>query len=272
MKLLLAIGGLALATSLAAGPAMAQDKIVVGAYPANPPWEYKTEAGDFEGFEVEVAAEVAKRLGLDVEFQDMGFQALFAATASGRIDFAVSSISITNERLESQSFTQAYYDSDGTIVGREDSTVTSLEELNGKVIGVVAGTTGEAWANENREALGIAEVKSYNAQQDLLLEVQNGRIEGGAGEIAGFQYAMTQMPGLKILVRIPTGERFAMMARKDHPLLEQANAAISAMKEDGTMATIHRKWFGVDPAAAPLPRATNARRPEGGARTGASTP
>jgi polar amino acid transport system substrate-binding protein len=249
MKLLLAIGGIALAASLAGGPVLAQDKIVVGAYPANPPWEYKTEAGDFEGFEVEVATEVAKRLGLDVEFQDMGFQALFAATASGRIDFAVSSISITNERLESQSFTQPYYDSDGTIVGREDSTVSSLEDLNGKVIGVVAGTTGEAWANENREALGIADIMSYNAQQDLLLEVQNGRIEGGAGEIAGFQYAMTQMPDLKILVRIPTGERFAMMARKDHPLIEQANDAITAMKEDGTMAAIHRKWFGVDPDA-----------------------
>jgi polar amino acid transport system substrate-binding protein len=50
-------------------------------------------------------------------------------------------------------------------------------------------------------------------------------------------------------VRIPTGERFAMMARKDHPLIEQANDAITAMKEDGTMAAIHRKWFGVDPDA-----------------------
>jgi polar amino acid transport system substrate-binding protein len=247
MRLPYAVAGLVLALGLAAGAAQAQDKIVVGAYPANPPWEYKTESGDFEGFEVEVAREVGKRLGLDVEFQDMGFQALFAATASGRIDFAISSISITNERLQNQSFTQAYYDSDGTVIGRADSTVASLDDLNGKVIGVVAGTTGEAWANENRETLGIAEVKSYNAQQDLLLEVQNGRIEGGAGEIAGFQYAMTQMPGLKILVRIPTGERFAMMARKDHPLIVQANDAISAMKEDGTLAAIHRKWFGVDP-------------------------
>lgn len=239
---LISAAGLALAASAAAA-----DSIVVGSYPANPPWEYKTEAGDFEGFEVEVARGVAERLGLDIEFQDMGFQALFAATSSGRIDFAISSISITNDRLQNQSFTQPYYDSDGTIVGREDSAVQSLEDLSGKVIGVVAGTTGEAWANENREALGIAEVRSYNAQQDLLLDVQNGRVEGGAGEIAGFQYAMTQIPGLRILVRIPTGERFAMMARKDHPLLEQVNDAISAMKEDGTMAGIHRKWFGVDP-------------------------
>jgi len=156
---------------------------------------------------------------------------------------------VTNERLQNQSFTQPYYDSAGSVVGREASTVASLDDLKGKVIGVVAGTTGEAWANENKDKLGIADITSYNAQQDLLLDVQNGRIEGGAGELAGFQYAMTKTPGLKILVRIPTGERFAMMARKDHPLLAEANEAISAMKTDGTLAAIHNKWFGVDPEA-----------------------
>lgn len=244
------IRAFALSIALAAAtfvPAAFAETITVGAYPANPPWEYKTETGDFEGFEVDVAREVAKRLGMEVTFQDLGFQALFAATSSGRIDFAISSISITNERLQNQSFTQPYYDSDGTIVGREDSKVTTLEELEGKTIGVVAATTGEAWAKENAEKYGIADIRSYSAQQDLLLDVRAGRLEGGAGEIAGFQYAMTQVPGLKILVRIPTGERFAMMTRKDHPLLEKANEAISAMKEDGTMAAIHKTWFGVDP-------------------------
>ncbi len=262
MKLGRFLLGVVAAATLSIAPAAAQDKIVVGAYPANPPWEFKTESGAFEGFEVDVAAEVGKRLGKEVEFQDMGFQALFAATSSGRIDFAISSISVTNDRLQNQSFTQPYYDSDGTVVGREDSTVASLEDLKGKVIGVVAGTTGDKWANENKDKLGISEIRSYNAQQDLLLDVRNGRVEGGAGELAGFQYAMTQMPGLKILVRIPTGERFAMMSRKDHPLVAEANDAISAMKEDGTLAAIHKKWFGVDPdegtstvTVMPLPKA-----------------
>jgi len=258
----LGLMGMIIAAGVAlAAPAFA-DTIVVGAYPANPPWEYKTETGAFEGYEVDVANEVGKRLGMDVEFQDMGFQALFAATSSGRIDFAISSISITNERLQNQSFTQPYYDSDGTVVGKADSAVKTLEDLKGKVIGVVAATTGEAWAKENAEKLGIAEVKSYASQQDLLLEVQNGRIEGGAGELAGFQYAMTKIPGLKILVRIPTGERFAMMAKKDHPLVEKASEAISAMKADGTMAAIHKKWFQADAEAGtstvtamPLPKA-----------------
>jgi polar amino acid transport system substrate-binding protein len=232
---------------VAAMPALAQDSIVVGAYPANPPWEYKTDSGAFEGFEIDVATEAAKRIGKKAEFQDLGFQALFAATASGRIDFAVSSISITNDRLKSQSFTQPYYDSDGTILGRANSPIGTLEDLKGKTIGVVSGTTGEKWARENTARYGIAEVKSYNAQQDLMMEVQNGRVDGGAGEIAGFQYAMTKIPGLKILVRIPTGERFAMMAQKNSKLLPDVNEAISAMKKDGTLAKIHEKWFGVPP-------------------------
>jgi len=252
---------MALALALSA-PAGAQEKLVVGAYPANPPWEFKTESGSFEGFEIDVATEVAKRLGRPVEFQDMGFQALFAASSSGRIDFAVSSISVNNERLQNQSFTQPYYDGDGTVIGREASDITGLDGLKGKVIGVVAGTTGEAWAKENTEKLGLAEVRSYNAQQDLLLDIQAQRVDGGAGELAGFQYAMTKTPGFKVLVRIPTGERFAMMARKDHPDIVAANDAVSAMKADGTMAAIHKKWFGVDPDAGtstttsmPLPKA-----------------
>lgn len=254
---------MAMAFALAlSAPAGAQEKLVVGAYPANPPWEFKTESGSFEGFEIDVATEVAKRLGRPVEFQDMGFQALFAASSSGRIDFAVSSISVNNERLQNQSFTQPYYDGDGTVIGREASTITGLDGLKGKVIGVVAGTTGEAWAKENTEKLGLAEVRSYNAQQDLLLDIQAQRVDGGAGELAGFQYAMTKTPGFKVLVRIPTGERFAMMARKDHPAIVAANDAMSAMKADGTMAAIHKKWFGVEPdagtsttTAMPLPKA-----------------
>ena len=82
MKFSRAVAGVVLALGLAGiAPAVAQEKIVVGAYPANPPWEFKTESGAFEGFEIEVATEVAKRLGKPVEFQDMGFQALFAQQA-----------------------------------------------------------------------------------------------------------------------------------------------------------------------------------------------
>src|SRR3954453_19509551 len=115
MKLkLIAAALLAAATGLGAGGASQAfaDTLTVGAYPANPPWENKKEDGSFEGFEVDLVNEAAKRIGAAVNIQDLGFQALFAATSSGRIDMAISSITITDERLKNQAFTQGYYDSD----------------------------------------------------------------------------------------------------------------------------------------------------------------
>ena len=82
-------------------PALAAEKLVVGAYPSNPPWEAKNEKGEFEGFEVDLVKAIAKKLNREVELQDLGFQALFAATSSGRIDVAISTITITPERLKS---------------------------------------------------------------------------------------------------------------------------------------------------------------------------
>src|SRR5687768_15704294 len=86
-------------------PAVAAEKLVVGAYPSNPPWEAKNEKGEFEGFEVDLVKAIATTLNREVELQDLGFQALFAATSSGRIDMAISTITITQERLKSQAFT-----------------------------------------------------------------------------------------------------------------------------------------------------------------------
>src|SRR4051812_32681315 len=130
-----------------AAPAFAET-LEVGAYPANPPWENKKEDGSFEGFEVDLVNEIGKRIGADMHIQDLGFQALFAATSSGRIDLAISSITITNERLKSQSFTQGYYDSDMALASAKDSGVNSLADMKGKPVGVLSTSTGEAWAKE----------------------------------------------------------------------------------------------------------------------------
>ncbi len=218
----------------------------VGAYPSNPPWEYKNEQSQFEGFEVDLVKEIADRLGAEVNFADLGFQALFAATSSGRIDMAISTITITNERLQNQSFTQGYFDSDLALIATKDG-IDGLDGLNGKNVGVLASSIAEGWVKERQEELGIAGINSYPDQQNLLLDVRAGRVAGAVGDIAGYQYAFTQMPDLEILARIPTGDRFGIMLPKDSPLLERVNAAITEIKQDGTLAEIHKKWFGVLP-------------------------
>src|SRR4249919_464797 len=88
---------LAAVVGIAAGPAAAyaEGAVNVGSYPNNPPFEYKSESGSFEGFEVDIVTEAAKRIGMTVNIEGYDFQPLFAATSSGRIDVAISSITIT---------------------------------------------------------------------------------------------------------------------------------------------------------------------------------
>ncbi len=231
---------------LAAGAPAQAETLQVGAYPANPPWENKKEDGSFEGFEVDLVNEIGKRIGAEMVIQDLGFQALFAATSSGRIDMAISSITITNERLESQSFTQGYYDSDMALATTTDSDVKSLADMKGKPVGALSTSTGEAWIQANTEKYGFGELKGYNAQQDLLLDVQAGRVAGAISDIAGLQFAFMQMPTMHVVERIKTTDRYGIMMKKDSPNLQRVNDAITAMKQDGTLAALHKKWLGAD--------------------------
>jgi len=237
---------LAAAVSFGFTGAVSAETLTVGAYPANPPWENKKEDGSFEGFEVDLVNEIAKRIGAEVEFQDLGFQALFAATSSGRVDMAISSITITDERLQNQAFTQGYYDSDMALATAKDSDVKSLADMKGKPVGVLSTSTGEMWVQENMEKYGFSEMKGYNAQQDLLLDTQAGRVAGAISDIAGLQFAFMQMPTMHVVERIKTTDRYGIMMGKDSPNLERVNDAITAMKEDGTLAAMHKKWLGAD--------------------------
>ena len=172
---------IALAAGLAA-PVAAQT-LQVGAYPANPPWEQKLPDGSMEGLEVDLVREIARRMGREVEIQDYGFQALFSAVSSGRVDMVISTISITNDRLQNQSFTQPYYDTDLALVTTEGAGVGGLGDLKGKPVGALASSTGETWIRENQGTYGFGEYKGYDTFQNLLLDVANGRLAGGVSDI-----------------------------------------------------------------------------------------
>ncbi|MER8404755.1 ABC transporter substrate-binding protein [Mesorhizobium sp. M1307] len=240
---------LAAAIGIAGGPAYAEGTLNVGAYPTNPPFEYKNESGTFEGFEVDIINEAAKRIGMTTDIADLGFQALFAATTSKRIDVAISSITITPERLKSQSFTQPYYDSDMGIAAKADSPIKAEADLKGKIVGVLSGSTGEAWVKAHQEADGFSDVKGYDTQQNLLLDLSSGRVDAAVSDIPGLEYSFTRMKDLAVEERIKTGEQYGLMMTKDHPLLGKLNDALTAMKKDGTLAAIHKKWFGSDAPA-----------------------
>jgi len=243
--MLLATLGLMMGLGISAAEAQRQT-LTVGAFPQNPPWEFKNEQSEFEGFEVDMVTEIAERLDMDLEIADYGFQALFAATLSGRIDVAISTITITNERLESQAFTQGYYDADLSLVTREGG-ASSLAELSGQPVGAIASSTGERWITANTDEFSFGEMRTYPTQQALLLDVMAGRIGGAIGDVTGFVFATADMPNVTVSEIIPTGDRYGMMLPQGSDLLEPINDAISAMKEDGTMAEIYERWLGEAP-------------------------
>ena len=144
------------------------------------------------------------------------------------------------------------------IAAKTDSAVNGLADLKGKIVGVLSGSTGEKWAKENQAADGFSEIKGYNTQQELLLDLSAGRVDAVVSDIPGMEYAFTKMQGLAVKERIKTGEQYGLMMTKDHPLLGKLNDALTEMKKDGTLQRSTRS--GSAPTRRPAPRRSPKRR------------
>ncbi|MFW2543657.1 transporter substrate-binding domain-containing protein [Primorskyibacter sp. 2E107] len=237
-----------LATAFAAVSAQAQEVLEVGANIGNVPWEFQDESGAFVGFEVDLANAVAEKLGRDVEIVNIPFNGLFSAVQSGRIDMAMSSITITDERLKSVSFAQPYYDSDQSLTVAAGGPA-SLDEMNGKVVGVDTGSTGDMWATDHAAEYGFADIRRYEGLAPAMLDLQAGRIDGYISDIPALQYYVKDKPALQVVQRITTGEKYSFMFAKDAELASDVNEILSGLKQDGTVPALHEKWFGAAPEA-----------------------
>lgn len=232
-----------------ATPAFAKT-LTVGANVGNVPWEFQNEQSEIVGFEVELVQEVATRLGYDeVKIENIPFNGLFSAVQSGRIDAAISSITITPKRLESVSFAQPYYDSDQSLSVLESSGITGLSGLSGKVVGVDTGSTGDMWATAHQAEYGISEIRRFEGLSPAMLDLAAGRIDGYVSDIPAVEYYIKDKPQYAVVERIRTGEQYSIMFAKDSPLAAEASKAIGELKSDGFLAKLHEKWFGSAPDA-----------------------
>ena len=226
--------------------ASAQEALTVGANIGNVPWEFQDDAGEFVGFEIDLVNAVAERLGAEVEIVNIPFNGLFSAVQSGRIDIATSSITITDERLQSVSFAQPYYDSDQSLTVAAEGPA-SLDEMKGKVVGVDTGSTGDMWATEHAEEYGFADIRRYEGLAPAMLDLTAGRIDGYISDIPALLYYVKDKPELKVVQRIETGEKYSMMFAKNAELATQVNDVLTTLKEEGVLSELHQKWFGTVP-------------------------
>ncbi len=220
------------------------DEMKVGANIGNVPWEFQDASGNLVGFEIDLVNEIAKRLGKEAKIENIPFNGLFSAVQSGQIDAAVSSITITQKRLQSVSFAQPYYDSDQSLTVTAASGLKKLEDMKGKVIGVDTGSTGDMWATQHQAEYGFGEIRKFEGLAPAMLDLEAGRIDGYISDIPALLYYVKDKPQFAVVQRIETGEKYSIMFAKDAPLATEANKVISDLKKEGFIAQLHEKWFG----------------------------
>jgi polar amino acid transport system substrate-binding protein len=219
----------------------------VGSNVGNVPWEFRDEDGILVGFEVDLVNLIGERLERPIEFVDMPFTELFPAVLSGRIDLAISSITITAERMETLDFAQPYYDSDQSLLALSDSGVQSLADMQGRVVVVDSGSTGDAWVQKHTDVYQFASIKRVEGLTNAMLALESGECDGYVSDLPTLLYFAKSHPEVAVVERIATGEQYSMMFAKGNPLRDQANELLTAFKEEGIIAEIHETWFGKAP-------------------------
>ena len=221
---------------------------VVGANIGNVPWEFQDASGNFVGFEIDLVTEVARRTGHGVRIENIPFNGLFSAVQSGRIQIAMSSITITPRRLASLAFAQPYYDADQSLSVLRTAHIDRLEDLAGKVVGVDTASTGDIYASERATKYRIAGISRYEGLAPAMLDLATGRIDGYISDIPAVEYYIRNKPQYRVALRIPPGERYSFMFARNFADAGRIDEALTAMKKDGFVARLHQKWFGTTPA------------------------
>lgn len=206
-----------------------------------PPFNYIDDNGAVVGFDVDVGAEIAARLGVELDYVTGEWAGLTEGLRAGRYDGILGSMAITEDRLQTVNFSIPYYYSGAQLIVRSDSGITDPGEMKGKAIAVVTGTNfvGDA------EGLG-AEAKLYDDDNLTLMEVISGRVDGVITDrLVGLQ-AMNEMKGgenLELCGEILRLEEMGIAIKKDdEALLEAIDGILQQMHGDGTMTAISEKW------------------------------
>jgi len=242
------IAGVAIAGSLALGTAQAQETLVVGLDFGVVPFGQINEQGEKVGFSIDLAAALAERLGRpDAEVVDVEFSGMFAALFAERFEFIITPLFITAERAEQMAYTEPYFPADAGFIIANDAEMSSLEDLNGKVVAVNNGTRHDDWATENAEVYGFT-VERYSNVPETIQAVASGRAFATVNQSPTMVYAASQNERVKLGFTDRTGDNFGLAFRpEDTDFRNEVEDVLECMKLDGSLAEIYRDWFGAEP-------------------------
>ena len=216
-------------------------KLIMSTNAAFPPYEMTTDSGEFEGIDIETAQAIADKLGLELQIDDMDFDAALLAVQQGKADMVMAGVTVTDERQNVMDFTDSYATGIQSIIVKEDSDIASVDDLAGKKIGTQRGTTGYLYCSDD---FGDENVVAYDNGLTAVQMLNNGQVDCVVIDNAPAKEFIAANPGLKLLDTAYVEESYAIGVGKGNTELKDAiNTALEELKADGTLQTIVDKYI-----------------------------
>ena len=225
-------------------------KLTMSTNASFPPYEMVADDGSFEGIDIEVAGAIAEKLGLELQVDDMGFDAALQAAQTGKSDMVMAGVTITEERQAVMDFSNSYANGVQVVIVKEGSPIQTVEDLaNANMIGCQMGTTGYTFCSDTPENGGFGEdhVTPYDDGAAAVQALMNGQIDAVVIDNKPAQEYVAANPGLKILDGEFTNEDYAIgVAKGNTALLDAINGALEELTNDGTIQSIVDKYISAN--------------------------
>ena len=205
-----------------------------------PPYEMTTDAGEFEGIDIETAQAIADKLGLELQIDDMDFDAALLSVQQGKADIVMAGVTVTDERKAVMDFSDSYATGIQSIIVPEGSDIASPDDLAGKKIGTQRGTTGYIYCSDD---FGDENVVAYDDGLTAVQALNNGQVDAVVIDNAPAKEFVAANPGLVILDTSYAEEDYAIGVAKGSSLKDAVNAALEELKADGTLQSIVDKYI-----------------------------
>lgn len=240
---------------------MANKKLVMATDPAYPPQSFQDENGKYKGFDVEVGQEIAKRLGVELEFVAPAWDIITAGNWGGRWDVSVGSMTPTSERAKVLDFPAVYYYTPASFAVHKDSKAAAYADLNGKKIGVCGGCTYDNFMQKNlvidaegappfEYVVDAGEIRTYETDTNAFDDLRLGdgtRLDGVLSALPTIEEAIKSGYPMKVLGDPVFYEPLSVAVDKgDAAFAAKMTEIVDAMRKDGTLGKLSEKWYGVD--------------------------
>ncbi|MEY8347698.1 transporter substrate-binding domain-containing protein [Bacillus cereus] len=221
--------------------------LVMGTSADYKPYEYveASKSDEIIGFDVDIAKYIGKELGYEIKIKDMDFGGLLASLNSGKVDFVMAGMTPTPERKENADFTDIYFVAKNMIVSKKDSGIQSLQDLEGKKVGVQTGSIQEEKANEFKKQVNF-QAEGRDRIPEIVQEIQAGRFDAAILEDTVAKNYLEKIKGLQgiEIQEAPEEVGAAIALPKNSDKTAEFNKVIKKMQENGEMDKLVKKWFG----------------------------